>query len=87
MQSHQGLHGIGNNNSTSHQAQFGRLRFAIFSESIPFTSLCVPSIPELCKLTDCPLGVPGFVPSGFCAALDAAAGCGPGNRQSAQKSP
>jgi hypothetical protein len=25
MQSHQGLHGIGNNKTSSHQAQFGRL--------------------------------------------------------------
>jgi hypothetical protein len=37
MQSHHGLHGIGNNNTNSHQAQFGRLRFPIFSDSIQFT--------------------------------------------------
>ena len=39
MQSHHGLHGIGNNNTNSHQAQFGRLRFPIFSDSIQFTSI------------------------------------------------
>jgi hypothetical protein len=39
MQSHHGLPGIGNNNTKSHQAQFGRLRFPIFSDSIPFTSI------------------------------------------------
>lgn len=41
MQSHHGLHGIGNNNTNSHQAQFGRLRFPIFSDSIQLTSIYV----------------------------------------------
>jgi len=39
MQSHHGLHGIGKNNTKSHQAQFGRLRFPIFPDSILFTSI------------------------------------------------
>jgi hypothetical protein len=51
MQSHHGLHGIGNNHTNSHQAQFGRLRFPISSDSIPFTSKYVQLIPEVCKLT------------------------------------
>jgi hypothetical protein len=37
MQAHQGLHGIGNNHTNSHQAQFGRLRLPFFSDSIQFT--------------------------------------------------
>jgi hypothetical protein len=51
MQSHHGLHGIGNNNTNSHQAQFGRLRFPIFPDSIQFTSIYVQLIPEIYKLT------------------------------------
>jgi hypothetical protein len=51
MQSHHGLHGIGNNTTKSHHAHFGRLRLPIFSDSILFTSLCVHSIPEKCKLS------------------------------------
>jgi hypothetical protein len=52
MQSHHGLHGIGNNNTNSHQAQFGRLRSPIFSDSIRFTSIYVQLlIPEIRKLT------------------------------------
>jgi hypothetical protein len=39
MQAHQGLHGIGNNHTNNHQAQFVRLRLPFFSDSIQFT-LC-----------------------------------------------
>jgi hypothetical protein len=34
MQSHHGLNGIGNNHTNSNQAQFGRLQFSTFSDSI-----------------------------------------------------
>jgi hypothetical protein len=51
MQSHHGLHGTGNSNTNSHQAQLGRLRFPIFSDSIQFTSIYVQSIPETYRLT------------------------------------
>jgi hypothetical protein len=37
MQAHQGLHGIGNNHTNNHQAQFVRLRLPFFSDSIQFT--------------------------------------------------
>jgi hypothetical protein len=50
MQSHHGLHGIGNNNTNSHQAQFVRLRFPFFSDSIQFTSLYLQLIPDICEL-------------------------------------
>jgi hypothetical protein len=36
MQSHHGLHGIGNSHTTSNQAQFGRLWFPVLSDSIKF---------------------------------------------------
>jgi len=51
MPSHHGLRGIGNNDTNSHQAQFGRLRFPIFSDSIQFTSIYVQLMPEIYKLT------------------------------------
>jgi len=55
MQSHHGLHGIGNNNTNSHQAQFGRLRFPIFSDSIQFISIFVQLMPENRKLAHYPI--------------------------------
>jgi hypothetical protein len=44
MQAHQGLHGIGNNHTNSHQAQFGRLRLPFFSDSIQFTFVRLESM-------------------------------------------
>ncbi len=52
MQSHHGLHGIGNKNTNNHQAQFGRLWSPIFLVSIQFTSMYyVRLIPEIRKLS------------------------------------
>jgi hypothetical protein len=52
MQSHHGLHGIGNSSTNSHQAQFGRLRLRILSDSIRFISIYAQVILEICKPTN-----------------------------------